>query len=119
MISHSEGLSCTDTRYKKAQVLRYLSNRNSILYQSLFDAARFSRRCSAGYPREYPATSEKAFFETAPGGSFEIEFVKGGYATIKFISPKAGYYPREFTFKKEGADWMLSDGFIIGNCGCG
>ncbi len=119
MISPSDGLSCTDTRYKKAQVLRYLSNRSSILYQSVFDAARFSRRCGAGYPHEYPATSEMAFFETAPDGSFEIEFIKDGYATIKFTSPKSGYYPREFTFKKEGAGWTLSDGFIIGSCGCG
>ncbi|MGA7712185.1 MAG: hypothetical protein WCA81_09810 [Rhizomicrobium sp.] len=119
LISSSDGLICTDTQYNKAQVRKYLSNVNSILYQGLFNAARFSRRCGAGYPRETPATSEKAFFETTPNGSIEIKLVSGAYATVKFVSPKAAYYPREYTFKKEGTNWTLVEGFIIGSCTCG
>jgi hypothetical protein len=119
LISSSDGLICTDTQYKKAQVRKSLSNVNSILYQGLFNAARFSRRCGAGYPRETPATSEKAFFEITPNGSIEIKFVKGAYAIVKFVSPKAAYYPREYTFKKEGTNWTLVEGFIIGSCTCG
>ena len=115
----SSGLWCTDTRYRKAQVLRHLSNRSSFLYESLFDAARFSRRCGSGYGSDFPATSEKAFFETTADAKFEITYVEDDYAGIKFISPKAGYYPREYTFKKEKSAWKLSNGFIIGDCGCG
>jgi hypothetical protein len=119
LISSTDGLECTDARYKKAQVSQYISRTDSILYEGLFDAARFSRRCGAGYPAKYPATSDKAFFESAPSGSVEVEFVKDNYATVKFTSATAGYYPREYSFKKERGDWKLVGGLIIGNCTCG
>jgi hypothetical protein len=119
VVSLVSSLRCTDTQYNKAQVRKYLTSTNSILYQSLFDAPRFARRCGADYTRQYPATSERAFFEANPNGSIEIEPVEGGYATVKFTFPKPGYYPREYGFRKEGAKWMLVDGLVVENCSCG
>jgi len=119
LVSPSEGLECTDDRYTIAQVQRHLSRTSSVLYEGLFDAARFSRRCGASYPGEHPAISEKAFFESAPGGVVEIEFVKNGYATVRFSSPRPRYYPREYSFKKERGEWKLVEGPVIGSCACG
>jgi hypothetical protein len=119
ILSPSERLMCTDTAYRKAQVVRYLSDANSKLYISLFDAPNFRRACGRDYPAQYPATSDKAFFEAAPNGVFEITPLGRGYATVKFVAPTANLYPREYDFKREGGEWKLVGGLIVGSCSCG
>ena len=118
-VSRSKGLICTDSRISYQQVQKDLHNKNSHLYMSLFDSARFAKRCGGQYPPAYPAISEKEFFTAVQNDMIEIARVGKGWAQVVFKSKTEGHYPREWVFHKEGGQWRLSDGFIVSRCTCG
>src|SRR6478735_373227 len=64
-ISKSSGLSCTDTDYSYTEVSKFLNNKNSHLYLSLFNEQGFRNMCGSEYPKAYPATSAKEFLRSA------------------------------------------------------
>jgi len=113
------GLGCTDSQIPRSLVKKHLYDKNSHLYMSLFDSAKFSNRCGSHYPPEFPAISDKEFFLGAREGLIEIDQLRWGLAQVIFKSPIKGHYQREWTFQKEGNDWKLVYGFIVGNCSCG
>lgn len=113
------GLTCTDTRIPYHQVVSDLHNKNSHLYLSLFDSARFSRQCGKQYSGDYPAISEKEFFATAPQERMEIKPLEPGWAKVMFRSEIQNHYPREWFFHKEGGRWRFADGFVLSRCTCG
>ena len=119
LISRSKGLICTDSRISYQQVHKDLHNKNSYLYMSLFDSARFAGRCGRQYPPDYPAISEKEFFTAVQNDMIHIGRVGKGWAQVVFRSRTQGHYPREWVFHKEGSQWRLSDGFIVSRCTCG
>jgi len=118
-INREHGLTCTDTLVPYQQVRKDLHNRSSNLYLSLFDTARFSRRCGSEYPSEYPAISDKEFFSKATNGTIEIAPIEKNWAKVTFRSRVTGHYPREWTFHKTARGWRVTDGFIVGRCSCG
>ena len=113
------GLICTDTSIPYRQIKRDLHNKDSHLYMSLFDSARFSKQCGSEYPAEYPGISDKEFFTTATSESIEIAPMGGGSAQVTFKSKTQGHYPREWLFHKKGREWKFTDGFILNRCSCG
>jgi hypothetical protein len=118
-VSKTNGLTCTDTKIPYQQVRKDLRNKNSHLYMSLFDSVRFSKQCGHEYPAEYPAISDKEFFTKAANESIEIVSIADGWAQVTYKSQTEGLYPREYSFHKEGQDWKLIEGFIVGSCSCG
>lgn len=118
-VSKLNGLTCTDTKIPYQQITRDLQNKKSHLYISLFDSARFSKQCGHEYPEEYPAISDKEFFTNATTLSIEITRVEDGWAQVIYKSATKKHYPREFIFHKEGSDWKLTEGVIVGSCSCG
>jgi len=118
-VSKSEGLSCTDRRVSYQQVQKDLQNKNSHLYMSLFDSRQFANRCDKEYPREYPAISDKEFFDKSLNEVIEISPVGKGLAQVVFKSNTKGHYPREWVFQKERGEWRLIEGFIVSRCSCG
>jgi hypothetical protein len=100
-------------------VSRDLRNRKSYLYLSLFNTPEFSQQCGSGYPPEFPAISEKDFFTADKNLSVEIVAVSPEVAQVIFKSHIREHYQREWWFKKEGAEWRLVGGFIVGDCTCG
>src|SRR6266481_1721325 len=75
-----DGLRCTDTKYSYQEVRKDLHDKNSHLYLSLFDTARFFRLCGSLYPSEYPAISEKEFFSKAENETIEISEAENDWA---------------------------------------
>jgi hypothetical protein len=116
-----DGLRCTDTKVPYQQVRRDLHNKNSDLYLSLFDTARFVKRCGRGYPSDYPAISDREFFSRAENETIEIEISERNKerAKVTIRSSVKGHYPRELYFHKVAGKWKVSHGFIVGSCTCG
>lgn len=118
-VSPSEGLTCTDSNYSYKSIERFLRDKNSHLYISLFDSVRFSRQCGNEYPPEYPAISEKEFFRAA-NDSVQITKLDNDWAKVTFTSSVKSHYPREWYFHREGGTWKLAGGsVVIGSCSCG
>ena len=119
-ISAVLGLQCTDTTYSHEQIKTFLQNRNSHLYISLFDSARFARQCGrSGYPPEYPAISEKEFLRSA-NSAVEIVRIDNDWAKVTLISPVPSQFPRVWNLHREAGTWEIAGvGFVIGNCSCG
>jgi len=115
------GLTCTDTRIPYQQVKKYLYDKNSHLYMSLFDTARWSQQCGDQYPAEYPAISDKEFFTNTMGESIEVVPYQylSGWAKVTYKSRNKHLWPREYYFHKEGKEWKLGNGFILSRCTCG
>lgn len=113
------GLTCTDTNIPYKQVKRDLYNKNSHLYMSLFDSARWRKQCGDHYPAEYPAISEKEFFSKTTGESIKISSIEDGWAKVTFTSSHKHLYPREWYFHKDGKVWKFANGFILSRCSCG
>ena len=118
-VSRMDGLGCTDTAYSYEQVRRDLDDRDSYLFMSLFDTARFAAKCASHYPLEYPATSDKDFFERVGDTPIDITFLEDNLARVTYRSTIAEYYPREYTLQKQEGRWKLVYAFIIGSCSCG
>ncbi len=118
-VSQGEGLVCTDTAYQHDKVAKYLRDKSSYLYMGLFDSEHFAEQCGKDYSPEYPATSDKAFFERSPDSSIEITFAAKGYAEVTYSSGAVNLYPLKYEFHKEAHGWKLIGGIIIGNCSCG
>ena len=118
-ISSSQGLGCTDDKFSHKRVRMDLRNPNSFLYIGLFDTSKFIDRCGSAYPANFSAKSEKDFFEHITAPKMEITFAKKNYATVTFQSTVEGYYPVEYSFRKERGQWKLVYGLIIGGCTCG
>jgi len=118
-VSQIQGLVCTDTVYRYDKVARYLRDKGSYLYMGLFDSEHFAGQCGKDYSPEYPATSDKAFFERSPNSSIEITFSAKGYAEVTYSPGAAELYPLKYEFHKEAHGWKLVGGIIIGNCSCG
>ena len=118
-VSRAKGLECTDTTYRIKEVERDLRDTHSYLYMGLFDSPGFSARCGDAYPRDYPASSDKAFFEHSPASAIEVIWVAKDYAEVTYASEVGNFYPRKYSFHKEGSSWKLVGGFIIGDCSCG
>lgn len=113
------GLGCTDSQIPRSMVKKHLYDKNSHFYMSLFDSAKFSKRCGSHYPPEFPAISDKEFFLGAREGIIEIVQLRWGLVQVIFKSPIKGHYQREWDFQKEGDEWKLIYGVIVGNCSCG
>jgi hypothetical protein len=119
LISPRLGLTCTDTNYSHKQVLDFLSQKRSHLYQSLFDSAAFAKRCGSGYPDEYPAISDQEFLKTANEG-FDVSPLDREWVEVTVRSTVAGHYKRVWSLHREAGTWRLAgSGLVIGNCGCG
>jgi hypothetical protein len=118
-VSRSNGLGCTDTEIPYKQVEKYLHEKKSHLYMSLFDSSRFSTQCGNDYSPEFPAISAKEFFGAESDQTLEIVPHTRNQAQVIFKSRIKGHYQREWEFKKEGKEWKLVYGFIVGNCSCG
>jgi hypothetical protein len=118
-LSQKQGLVCTDTVYRYDKVAKYLSDKGSYLYLGLFDSEHFAAQCGKDYSPEYPAASDKAFFERSPNSAIEITFSANDYAEVTYASGAAKFYPRKYEFRKEPQGWKLVGGIIIGNCSCG
>src|SRR6266480_7408618 len=56
------GLGCTDSQVSRSLVKKYLNDKSSYLYMSLFDSAKYSKSCGNHYPPEFPAISDQEFF---------------------------------------------------------
>jgi len=113
------GLGCTDTQIPYSRVKKDLRDTNSHLYLSLFDSLRFSKRCGAQYPPEFPATSDRDFFLATRDGAIEIHSLSDGMAQVVFKSDRKDLYQREYDFRKETGVWKLVYGLIVGSCSCG
>jgi hypothetical protein len=118
-VSTLEGLTCTDSNYPYREVRRYLNDRSSHLYVSLFDSTKFAARCGSHYSPEYPAVSDKEFFERVGESRIDVTFFKDEYVTVRYSSPISSYYPREYELHREHGQWKIVEGFIIGYCSCG
>jgi len=119
LVSHTEGLTCTDTWYSSGQIEDFLANKRSDLYLSLFRTKDFTKKCNKEYPTEYPALSDKDFLQTS-NESFSVTWLEANWAQVTITSPIKTHYPREWYFHREGSIWRLGgDGFIIGDCTCG
>jgi len=116
---HPDGLTCTDTKNSYQQVRRDLHNKNSHLYLSLFDTARFVKRCGRGYTSEYPAISDKEFFSRAENETIEISESAKDWAKVTIRSSVKSHYPREWDFHKFAGKWKVTEGYIVGTCTCG
>jgi len=118
-LRQEHGLTCTDTTIPYKQVKSDLYNKNSHLYMSLFDSARWHKQCGDHYPAEYPAVSEKEFLSKTIGEPIQITSVQDGWAKVTFRSRDKHLYPREWYFHKDGKVWKFADGFILSRCSCG
>ncbi len=67
-----DGLECTDDQFSYAEVIAALKNKTSFLYLSLFNSKLFKEKCGQEYPDEYPAISDREFFETAKDLNVEV-----------------------------------------------
>ena len=116
-----KGLGCTDSQFSHARVKRNLYDKNSYLYMSLFDSRRFSAKCKSWYPPEYPAISEREFFLGDRDGPMEVVPLHfwSGVVRVIFKSRVKGHYQREYDFQKEGNEWKVVYGLVVGGCGCG
>ena len=118
-ISQSQGLACTDTQYTYSKARKFLQNRSSVFYKSLFDSKNFSKDCGAGYPSEYPAISEKEFYSTA-SQEISIEVFDRNWVKVTIRSPVKTHYERWMYLHREGDAWRAAGGsFVIGECTCG
>jgi len=118
-ISTTQGLTCTDTNYSSKEIKAFLDNKNSYFYLSLFDNKRYSKKCSDGYPEEYPAISENEFLRTANNTVTLIQ-ESNDWVRVVIGSSIKSHYPREWYFHRDGQVWKISgSSFIIGNCSCG
>jgi hypothetical protein len=118
-VSVTNGLSCTDTNYTHKEVKKFLSNKGSYLYISLFDSTKFSKQCGMGYPKEYPALADNEFFQTAHE-SIKISMLDNDWVEVTIESPIKTHYQRVWSLHREAKSWKVSGGsFIIGNCTCG
>ena len=115
-----EGLGCTDSHFSRTLVKRRLYDKNSYLNISLFDSRRFSAKCKNQYPSEYPAISEREFFQGDEDGPIEVVPFHPwrGVVMVIFKSRVKGHYQRVYYFKKEGNDWKIIYGLAVGGCGC-
>jgi hypothetical protein len=118
-VSPSHGLVCTDSNYQIAEVEKYLRDKRSYLYLSLFNSKQFATRCGKGFPSAYPAVSDKTFFERSRQSGMDITFAAKGYAEVTFQAGGADLYPRRFEFHKDAKGWKLVGGITIGVCECG
>jgi hypothetical protein len=118
-VSTTQGLQCTDTIYRYDKVARFLRDKGSYLYMGLFDSEQFAAQCGEGYSPQYPATSDKSFFERSPKSSMEITFPSKGYAEVTYAPGAADLYPLKYQFHKEAHGWKLVGGIVIGDCTCG
>lgn len=118
-ISVEHGLSCTDTNYSYKEVSKFLSKKNSHLYLSLFNSSGFSKLCGSGYPKEYPATSEKEFLKSA-SEFIMVAKLDEDWVQVTMTSHDKTKFPVWWYLHKEGGVWKVSSGsFIIGDCACG
>jgi len=106
-VSQTQGLVCTDTVYRYDKVAQYLRDKGSHLYMGLFDSQHFAAQCGKDYSPEYPATSDKAFFERSPDSSIEIAVSAKGYAEVTYSSGATDLYPLKYEFHKEAQGWKL------------
>jgi hypothetical protein len=118
-LRQGQGLTCTDTLIPYRQVKNDLYNKNSHLYMSLFNSAKWNKQCGSHYPAEYTAISEKEFFSKTIDEPIEITALEDGWAKVTFKSKNKSLYPREWYFHKEGGVWKFGDGFILSLCSCG
>lgn len=119
LISPTEGLSCTDTKYRYAEAKRFLRDHGSTFYTSLFDTTRFRQSCGSSYPPEYPAISELEFYATA-SQEVLIESSSSKWAKVTIKSPIKSHYERWMYLHREGNSWKAAGGsFVIGECTCG
>jgi hypothetical protein len=117
--SRTEPLVCTDTGYSYNDVQRFLEQKDSHLYMSLFNSARFAPSCGQDYPSEYPAISDKDFLASASPEATVIS-LGTGWAKVSLTSAVKGHFAREWYFHREAGTWKLAGGsFILGRCSCG
>jgi len=118
-ISQFEPLVCTDTAYSYREVERFLQRRDSHLYMSLFDSARFAASCRAEYSADDPAISDKEFLATASPG-VELVALDARWAGATITSAVKGRAAMQWFFHKESGGWKLAGGsFVLGRCSCG
>jgi len=118
-ISPTEGLSCTDTNYTHLEAKKFLQDRSSVFYTSLFDTAKFRKDCGAGYPPEYPAISDQEFYAKATH-EIVIEAADKNWGKVTIQSPIKSHYERWMYLHREHNSWKAAGGsFVIGNCTCG
>jgi hypothetical protein len=118
-VSVKNGLTCTDTDYAYKDVNKFLKEKSSYLYISLFDSSEFSKRCGDGYPKEYPAIAEKEFLQAAYE-SIKISKLDNDTVEVLIESPIKTHYPRKWYLHREAQSWKVTGGsFIIGECTCG
>jgi hypothetical protein len=118
-ISESEGLTCTDALYSYKAITRFMKDKDSHLYMSLFDSVGFAQRCGRDYPKEYPAISDREFLKTAED-SASIEADGHDWVEVTIRSRIPNHWPRTWSLHREGAGWKLAGrAVIIGDCVCG
>jgi hypothetical protein len=118
-LSVNDGLACTDTDYTYKDISKFLADKNSHLYISLFDTPKFKKMCGHGYPDEFPALSEKDFLKTAKK-SIKIKQIDNDSVEVTIESSIKAHYPRQWYLQREGKTWKATgSSFIIGNCTCG
>lgn len=118
-ISRQSGLGCTDANIPFRSVKKYLHNKASHLYMSLFDSSRFAKQCGNSYPAEFPAIADREFFMADKDPTIEIVPLGENQARVIFRSRIKGHHQREWDFRREGKSWKLIYGLIVGSCGCG
>ena len=119
LIDKKEPLVCTDTPYSFTEVRKFLADKRSHLYLSLFRTPEYTKRCGDGYPASYPALSEREFLRTADKTP-SIKRLDANWVRVRIASPINTHYPREWHFHRDGRQWKLAGpGLIIGRCTCG
>ena len=119
LVSHAHGLYCTDDIYKFADVARFMRDRRSHLYMSLFDTAGFQRACGNRYPAASQPISDRQFFASAPKIFMKVATFGKDTAEVTYSTSELGLDHVEYLFHREGQAWRLTGGFIIGDCTCG
>ena len=118
-VSQREPLVCTDTAFSYKDVQRFLRDKDSTLYMSLFDSARFVASCGKEYSADSLLVCDRDFLATANPG-LTISALGKGWATVAITSPKHDRFPFQWDFHKEHGRWKLAGrSFIIGRCSCG
>ncbi|HOW52288.1 MAG TPA: hypothetical protein PLV42_09635 [bacterium] len=121
-ISATKGLTCTDTLYTYKEIKKFLRDKNSHLYISLFDTVRYSKRFSKecrGFSSEYAIIADIDFLQSA-NESIKITPFGNDWVEVIIESPIKTHWPLSWALHREGPTWKIAgSSFIIGSCSCG